>query len=73
MFKEWLFTPGPTQLLPAVQTAMAQPIVHHRTEVFRNIFTEVLEGLRYIYNTQSEVLCFSSSGSGAMEGAVVNR
>jgi aspartate aminotransferase-like enzyme len=72
MFKERLFTPGPTQLLPAVQAAMAQPIVHHRTDAFRSIFAEVLEGLRYIYNTQSDVLCFTSSGSGAMEGAVVN-
>lgn len=72
MFKERLFTPGPTPLLPAVQTAMAQPIVHHRTDEFRNIFKEVLEGLRYIYNTQNDVLCFTSSGSGAMEGAVVN-
>ncbi len=72
MFKERLFTPGPTQLLPAVQTAMAQPIVHHRTEEFRSIFKEVLEGLRYLYHTENDVLCFTSSGSGAMEGAVVN-
>ena len=72
MFKERLFTPGPTQLLPAVQTAMAQPILHHLTDEFRNIFKEVLDGLRYIYNTQNDVLCFTSSGSGAMEGAVVN-
>jgi aspartate aminotransferase-like enzyme len=72
MFKERLFTPGPTQLLPAVQAAMAQPIVHHRTEEFRSVFKEVLEGLRYIYNTQNDVLCFTSSGTGAMEGAVVN-
>jgi aspartate aminotransferase-like enzyme len=72
MFKERLFTPGPTQLLPAVQLAMAQPIKHHRTDEFRNIFKEVLDGLRYVYNTQNDVLCFTSSGSGAMEGAVVN-
>ncbi len=72
MFKERIFTPGPTQLLPAVQLAMAQPILHHRTDEFRSIFKEVLEGLRHIYNTQNDVLCFTSSGSGAMEGAVVN-
>jgi aspartate aminotransferase-like enzyme len=72
MFKERLFTPGPTQLLPAVQLAMAQPIKHHRTDEFRSIFKEVLDGLCYVYNTQNDVLCFTSSGSGAMEGAVVN-
>ena len=72
MYKERLFTPGPTQLLPSVQTAMAQPIVHHRTEEFRNIFKEVLDGLKYVYNTQNDVICFAASGTGAMEGAVVN-
>ncbi|MFN8006844.1 MAG: alanine--glyoxylate aminotransferase family protein [Terriglobia bacterium] len=72
MFKERLFTPGPTQLLPAVQTAMSQPILHHRTEGFRAIFKEVLDGLKYIYNTQNDVICFTASGTGAMEGAVVN-
>jgi aspartate aminotransferase-like enzyme len=72
MFKERLFTPGPTQLLPQAQTAMAQPLLHHRTDEFRGIFKEVLQGLRYLYNTQSDVLLFTSSGSGAMEGAVVN-
>jgi aspartate aminotransferase-like enzyme len=72
MFKERLFTPGPTQLLPQAQTAMAQPMIHHRTSEFRAIFTEVLEGLRYLYNTENEVLLFTSSGSGVMEGAVVN-
>jgi aspartate aminotransferase-like enzyme len=72
MFKERLFTTGPTQLLPQAQTAMAQPLLHHRTDEFRSIFKEVLEGLRYLYNTQSDVLLFTSSGSGAMEGAVVN-
>jgi len=72
MFKERLFTPGPTQLLPQVQTAMAQPLLHHRTDEFRSIFREVLDGLRYLYNTESDVLLFTSSGSGAMEGAVVN-
>ena len=57
MFKERLFTPGPTQLLPSVQTAMAHPIIHHRTDEFRSIFKEVLEGLRYLYETEGDVLC----------------
>ena len=72
MFKERLFTPGPTQLLPQAQTAMAQPLVHHRTDEFRRIFKEVLDGLRYLYDTEGDVILFTSSGTGAMEGAVVN-
>ena len=72
MYKIRLFTPGPTQLLPEVQVAMSAPIVHHRTDEFRTIFKEVIDGLKYVYNTNNEVIVFTSSGSGAMEGAVVN-
>jgi aspartate aminotransferase-like enzyme len=72
MIKERLFTPGPTQLLPQVQVAMSQPILHHRTDEFRTIIKEVLEDLKYLYNTTNDVLLFASSGTGAMEGAVVN-
>ncbi|HVN79004.1 MAG TPA: alanine--glyoxylate aminotransferase family protein [Terriglobia bacterium] len=72
MIKERLFTPGPTQLLPQVQVAMSQPILHHRTDEFRAIVKEVLEDLKYLYNTTNDVLLFASSGTGAMEGAVVN-
>ena len=30
-----LFTPGPTQLLPSAQLAMAAATMHHRTAEFR--------------------------------------
>ncbi len=72
MYKIRLFTPGPTQLLPEVQTAMSRPILHHRTDEFRGIFKEVIDGLKYVYNTSNDVIVFTSSGSGAMEGAIVN-
>jgi aspartate aminotransferase-like enzyme len=72
MYKIRLFTPGPTQLLPEVQTAMSRPIVHHRTDEFRATFKEVIDGLKYVYNTSNDVIVFTSSGSGAMEGAVAN-
>ena len=67
MLKERLFTPGPTPLLPQVQQALSKPILHHRTAEFRLIFKEVLEGLRYLYNTTGDILLFTSSASGVME------
>jgi len=36
------------------------------------MFQEVREGLKYLFQTEHEVLLFSSSGTGAMEGAVTN-
>ena len=51
-----LFTPGPTALHPAVQEAMARPILHHRTEEFRAIFKECSAGLKKFYKTEDDVL-----------------
>lgn len=72
MFKKRLFTPGPTPLLPQVQQALSKPILHHRTDEFRLIFKEVLGGLRYLYNTTGDVLLFTSSATGVMEGSIAN-
>ena len=70
--KKRLFTPGPTEVPPEVLLEMARPIIHHRTPQFSEIFKEVGEGLKYIFQTKNEVLIFASSGTGAMESAVSN-
>jgi aspartate aminotransferase-like enzyme len=51
---------------------MAQPIIHHRASDYAEIYQEIREGLKYLFQTQHEVLLFTSSGTGAMEGAVSN-
>jgi aspartate aminotransferase-like enzyme len=51
---------------------MAEPIMHHREPEFEKIFAEIREGLKYLFQTKNEVLIFTSSGTGAMEGAVSN-
>ena len=70
--KNRLFTPGPTPLLPAAQTAMASFAMHHRTADFRALYTRVLADMKQFIGTQNDVLLLSSSGTGAMEGAVSN-
>ena len=65
-------TPGPTMVPERVLLAMARPIIHHRMPAFEEIFAEVMEGLRYIFQTKNDVLLFAASGTGAMEGAVSN-
>lgn len=72
MEKKYLFSPGPTMLPPEVQLKMAEPIMHHREPEFEKIFSEIREGLKYLFQTKNEVLIFTSSGTGAMEGAVSN-
>jgi aspartate aminotransferase-like enzyme len=70
--KTRLFTPGPTPLQPAVQEALARPILHHRTDEFREIFTGCTVGLRRFLKTSHDVLILACSGTGAMEAALVN-
>ncbi|NPA25911.1 MAG: alanine--glyoxylate aminotransferase family protein [Deltaproteobacteria bacterium] len=72
MQKQYLLAPGPTPVPPRVLQAMALPIVHHRAPAYKEIFAEVREGLKYLFQTSQEVLVFASSGTGAMEGTIVN-
>jgi aspartate aminotransferase-like enzyme len=51
---------------------MARPIIHHRTPQFQNILKEANEGLKYVYQTKGDVFILASSGTGAMEAAVIN-
>jgi aspartate aminotransferase-like enzyme len=70
--KRYLFTPGPTPVPPQVLAAGAEPIVHHRGADFRDIYASALSRLREVFRTQSDVLLFTASGSGAMESAPAN-
>jgi aspartate aminotransferase-like enzyme len=72
VIKQLLLAPGPTPVPARVRAAMAQPIIHHRTPQFSGIFADCLAGLRELFGTEQDVLILSSSGTGAMEAAVVN-
>jgi serine---pyruvate transaminase len=72
MEKRYLFTPGPTPVPPAVLAAGAEPIVHHRGTDFRDIYASALSRLKDVFRTQSDVILFTASGTGAMESAPAN-
>ncbi len=72
MDKWFLLTPGPTQVPSEVLLEMAKPIIHHRTDEFKEIFKSVSEDLKYLFQTKQEVIIFASSGTGAMEASISN-
>jgi len=72
LHKNRLFTPGPTPLLPAAQTAMASFTAHHRTADFRALFQRVLADMKDFIGTQNDVLVLACSGTGVMEASVSN-
>jgi serine---pyruvate transaminase len=70
--KYYLMAPGPTPVPSEVLLAMAQPMIHHRTPEYEALSVEVRAGLKRLFQTTQDVLPFASSGTGAMEAAVVN-
>ena len=70
--KHIMLTPGPTPLPPSVLEAMSRPLIHHRTAEFGRMFTSVIEDMQFVYRTKGTVLMMTTSGTGAMESAVIN-
>ena len=72
MKQDVLLTPGPTPLPPQVREALGRPIIHHRTSPYRALFKRAIQGMQTAMQTSQPVYCLTSSGTGAMEAAVVN-
>lgn len=66
-----LFTPGPTPVPQNVRNAMSDETMHHRTPEFEAIFEETRRHLFKLFKTD-ELIMLASSGTGAMEAAVIN-
>jgi aspartate aminotransferase-like enzyme len=72
MFKRRLFTPGPTPVPETVLLKMAEPILHHRSPEFQEIFSRVNKNLQYLFQTVQPVLTLTCSGTGGMEATFVS-
>jgi aspartate aminotransferase-like enzyme len=51
---------------------LAKPVTFHRSPEFRAVLAEVVEGLKYVFQTKNAVLVLTASGTGGMEAAVSN-
>lgn len=69
---ELLMTPGPTPVPHFVLAAQAEPLVYHRGPGYGALLDEVVQGARWLLQTTADVMVYSSSGTGGMEGAVAN-
>ncbi|MDD3295869.1 MAG: alanine--glyoxylate aminotransferase family protein [Candidatus Omnitrophica bacterium] len=72
MKRRFLMTPGPSPVPSFVRESLGREIMHHRTEEFQNILSDVHKGLKRVFCTDNPVLILASSGTGAMEAAVSN-
>ncbi|HEY9616064.1 MAG TPA: alanine--glyoxylate aminotransferase family protein [Microcoleaceae cyanobacterium] len=67
-----LMVPGPTPVPEPVLLAMAKHPIAHRSDEFFQIMAEVTQNLKWLHQTQHDVLILASSGTGAMEAGIIN-
>ncbi len=70
--KHLLLAPGPTPVPHEILLEGAKETIHHRTPEFVKILEETLEDIKYVFQTQNPVYVLASSGTGALETAIVN-
>jgi aspartate aminotransferase-like enzyme len=70
--KPRLFCPGPTPVPLEISTAGLQTNVYHRTDAFRQIVLDCRRLLQPFFGSAEAPLILSSSGTGALEAALVN-
>jgi aspartate aminotransferase-like enzyme len=51
---------------------MSRSIVHHRTPAFERIFADCVQGLKWVFQTDDDILTLSCSGTGAFEAIFQN-
>lgn len=64
--------PGPTTVPHEVAQAGAADMINHRGREFFEMMTRTTAGVKKVYQTTSDVMTLTASGTGAMESAVVN-
>ena len=70
--KQLLMIPGPTPCPATVLLAHARPMINHRGPQFQAVLQEVTANLKKVFKTQNDIFILTSSGTGAMEAAIVN-
>jgi len=70
--RHFLQIPGPTNVPDRILRAMDMPTMDHRGPTFATLGAKVLEGMKSIFQTESDVFIFPASGTGAWEAALVN-
>ena len=70
--RHFLQIPGPTNVPDRVLRAMDMPTIDHRGPEFQALGKRVLTRIRTIFQTESPVVIYPASGTGAWEAALVN-
>jgi aspartate aminotransferase-like enzyme len=67
-----LMIPGPTPVPEPVLQSLAKHPIGHRSGDFSQVMAEVTQGLKWLHQTQNDILILAASGTGAMEAGIIN-
>ncbi len=67
-----LMIPGPTPVPESVLKAMGRHPIGHRSGDFQAVVQRTTEQLKWLHQTQSDVLVITGSGTAAMEAGIIN-
>ena len=70
--RHFLQIPGPSPVPDRILRAMDNPVIDHRGPEFAELGQAVLAGIKRIFKTESPVVIYPASGTGAWEAALVN-
>ena len=70
--RHFLQIPGPSNVPDRILRAMDYPTIDHRGPEFQQLGKSVLAGIKSIFKTESPVVIYPASGTGAWEAALVN-
>lgn len=70
--KQYLMIPGPTPVPPSVLSALAKPMIGHRSEDFAELHKGLQEKLKKVFQTKNDIFILTNSGTGGMEAAIAN-
>ena len=70
--RNFLQTPGPTNIPERVLRAMMRPAVDFSDPGFLELIRSCFADLKRVFRTDSEVFIYASNGHGAWEAALVN-
>jgi aspartate aminotransferase-like enzyme len=64
--------PGPTPCPPETLAELSRQMINHRGPEFAEMQGRIMERLKKFFRTSNEVYVYTTSGTGAMEAAIVN-
>ncbi|PRX26422.1 aspartate aminotransferase-like enzyme [Orenia metallireducens] len=70
--KRTLMLPGPTPIPERARLAGATEMIGHREVECEELLKEVVDGLKYVFQTENDVLVLTCSGTGGLEGSITN-